>query len=237
MAEADAVVAAEILRTDYRATPSDGPMYAEARILAVVKGRLPRESVLKFGESAWCGPDYVAGELRILFLRRVTSPDSLAAVWATDCRPGDRVAVFLSPNALPFLSPAQLRIFLEDMEALAKTPPRLKLTVARQDKGSIVLWVGVINTGRQALWINPTKLVASFEAGAVRHSTAIRFGSGVPAAWTSILPAGGISGSVTIPRSDLSGGDRFVLTVAHRALYFPYLSWAGTVTATVSLRP
>ena len=237
MAAAEAIVAVEILRTDYRATPADGPMYADARILAVVKGRLVRESIVKFGESGWCGPDYQAGEIRILFLRRVSSPDYFAAAsWATDCPPGSRIAVYLSPNALPFLSPSQLRIFLEDMEALAKTPPRLKVTVAQVNQGSIVLWVGLINEGRQALWIHPGKLVASFEAGNVRYTQAVRVGGGGAPGWTSILPTRGISGSVTIPRADLAGRDRVALTVTHSAVYFPHLSWAGTLTAAVPLR-
>jgi len=232
MAEADAIVAVEILRTDYTATAADGPMYAEARVLGVVKGRLVRDSTLKFGETAWCGPDYRAGEFRVLFLQRVTSRNYFtAASWATWCQAANRVGVFFLPDALPLLSPAFLRVFMEDMQTLAKSPPRLKVTVVRRDQTSVVLSIGLINTGRQPLWLNPSKMTASFAAGKVRHTRPVRFAGGQGTDWTSIIPTQGISGTVTIARGDLRGQDRIVLQVTHNSVYFPYLSWAGTVSS------
>jgi len=232
MADADAVAAVQILRTDYTATAADGPMYAEARVLAVLKGSLRRAGVLKFGETAWCGPDYREGDLRILFLRRVTSREYFAAAsWATDCRPAGRVAVFFAPDALPLLSPSALRVFLEDMQAQAQRPPRLKVLVAQRSRSGVVLAIGLINTGRQTLWVNPMKLTAGYRAGETVHTRAIRPSTGQPTDWTGIRPRQGISGSLTIARNDLGGQERLALTVTHRALYFPYHSWAGSVTS------
>ena len=38
IAAAEAIVAGEILSTDYTATPADGPMVAVAKVLKVIKG-------------------------------------------------------------------------------------------------------------------------------------------------------------------------------------------------------
>lgn len=232
VAEADAIAAVQIMRTDYTATAADGPMYAEARVLAVVKGSLARAGVLKFGETAWCGPDYREGDLRILFLRRVTSREYFAAAsWATDCRPGGSLAVSFAPDALPLLSPTSLRVFLEDMQALAQKPPRLKVVVAQQGRSGVVLAIGLINAGRQTLWVNPAKIAAGYRAGTAVHTTAFRVSTGQPTGWTGLRPTQGLSGSVTIARKDLGGQDRIALTIIHRALYFPHHSWAGSVTS------
>jgi hypothetical protein len=232
LSQADAVAAVEILRTDYTATAADGPMYADARVIVVVKGTIPRAAPLKFGESGWCGPTHKAGDLRILFLKRVTSPVYFsAASWSTACRPGDRLDVFFSPDALPLLSVPQLRVFLEDMQTLAETPPRLKVTLAGRSQRNVVLLVGLINTDRQTLWLHPAKLVVTYDVGQVRYGKALQFSGGGGAGWTGILPTRGISGAVTIPARELGTQRRLALTVAHPALYFPHRSWAGAVTA------
>ncbi len=232
LVDAEAVAAVEIVRADYKATAADGPMYAEARVLGVVKGSLPRNTPLKFGETAWCGPTYQVGDLRILFLLRVISRAYFsAASWATVCRPGDRLDVYFSPDALPLLSPAHLRVYLEDMQTLSKAPPRLKVTAAARSQRSIVLSIGLTNVDRQTLWINPARLLVTYDVGKVRSSATVRLGGGVGSDWTAIFPARGISGTVTLPRGTLGDQQRLVLTVAHHALYFPHRTWAGTLTA------
>ncbi len=232
LTEAEAIAAVEILRTDYKATAADGPMYGDARVLAVVKGSLPRGAPLRFGETAWCGPTYQVGDLRILFLRRLTSRAYFsAASWSTACRPGDRLDVFFSPDALPLLSPAHLRVYLEDMQTLSKTPPRLKVTAAARSQRSIVLSIGLTNTDRQTLWINPARLLVTYDVAKVRYGTTPRFAGGVGSDWTAVFPARGISGTVTIPRGTLGDQQRLVLTVAHHALYFPHRTWADTISS------
>ncbi len=236
LADADAVAAVEIVRTDYKATAADGPMYGEARVLAVVKGALPRGAPLRFGETAWCGPTYQVGDLRVLFLRRVTSRAYFsAASWATACRPGDQLNVFFSPDALPLLSLVHLRVYLEDMQTLSKTPPRVKVTTAGRSQRSIVLSIGLTNTDRQTLWINRARLLVTYDVGKVRSSATLRFAGGVGSDWTAIFPARGISGTVIIPRGSMGAQQRLVLTVAHRALYFPHRTWAGTLKAPFTL--
>lgn len=233
LSEADAVAAVEILRTDYTATAADGPMYAEARVIAAVKGAVPRAAQLKFGESGWCSPTYEVGDLRILFLKRVTFREYFtAARWATICRPGDRLDIFFPRDARALVSAARLRVFLENMQTLAETPPRLKVTLAHRSQREVVLTVGLSNTGGQMLWLHPAKLMATYDVGNVRRSKPLRFGDGLGSrGWTGIIPTGGISGSVTIPRDELGSQQRVTLTLTHHALYFPHRSWAGTLTA------
>ncbi len=52
---ADRIAAVEILATDYTAAAADGPVYAEARVLKTLKG--PHTQVIRFGASAWLGPN------------------------------------------------------------------------------------------------------------------------------------------------------------------------------------
>ncbi len=69
--EAEVVAAVRILSTDYRATAADGPMYADAKLLKLIKGNRSTPQRIHFGASAWVGPTYHAGEERIVFLARV----------------------------------------------------------------------------------------------------------------------------------------------------------------------
>ncbi len=67
--EADVIAFAAMLSTDDTRMAADGPMYGEVRILRVVKGAL--SPAIRFGASAWVGPTYKEGELRMLFLQRI----------------------------------------------------------------------------------------------------------------------------------------------------------------------
>ena len=70
--QAEVVAAVTILSTNYRATAADGPMYADAKLLKVIKGEPSRAQRIHFGASAWVGPTYSAGQERIVFLAPVT---------------------------------------------------------------------------------------------------------------------------------------------------------------------
>src|SRR6476660_8163553 len=48
LASADAIVAVEIVSTDYAATAADGPMVAAAKVLKVLKGALTPERQVRF---------------------------------------------------------------------------------------------------------------------------------------------------------------------------------------------
>jgi len=68
---ADAIVVVEIVSTDYTATAADGPMYAEGKVLKVLKGSISTLGRLRFGETAWWGPTYKDGDLNSTSLQKM----------------------------------------------------------------------------------------------------------------------------------------------------------------------
>ena len=237
LAAADAIVAVEILDTDYTATASDGPMYAAAKILGVAKGRFTPGDTVKFGESAWCGPDYERKDRRILFLTRAPSKEYFRAVsWATACRPGDRLNVFFASEALPRLSPASLRTFLGEVQAVRRTPPRLQGAVVQRERSSLVLSLTLTNTGTTPVWLNRGLLTMSFEARGIRLFRRLRF-AGVKPGWVSLAPREGISGTFRVAPREVRGEDRVLLQITHNGAYFPFRSWAGTAATSVRMGP
>ncbi len=236
IAEAHGIVAVEILDTDYTRTAADGPMYADAKVLAVAKGPFAPSGRLKFGESAWCGPDYRKKEQRILFLQRVRSREYFrSARWATACRPGDRLNVFIAPEGLGRLSLPVLRNFLAELQAARRIPPRVQVTVVRERSGWRLM-VSLTNPASMPLWVRPSRMMVSFEAGGVRFFRALKFAEGRPD-WVSLAPGQRITGTVFVAASEARSETRIVLTLSHAAVYFPYRSWAGIASITVRLAP
>ncbi|MBF8300779.1 MAG: hypothetical protein HW394_1149 [Acidobacteria bacterium] len=111
---AEVIVAAEIADTDYSRTPSDGPMTARAKVLAVVRGRLRRDQSFGFTETAWVGPSYRQGEVRILFLESA-GPDS----WRILSNLYAKANFFVERDAIPLLNINSLRRALERFGAPA----------------------------------------------------------------------------------------------------------------------
>lgn len=228
--DADAIMAVEILRTDYSATPSDGPMYGDARILKVLKGRLPDDTKLRFGESAWCGPTHKVGERKILFLNRVTGTDYYASArWAIPCRVSSRIDLFVPADAIQGLSLDSLKIFLKEIQEARRTPPRIEIAVGQRHKSGLALSIRVINTSDQSLWLNPSRVTVSFEANNVRYSPEITFGEGSQDAWLAIASARNLTGSVNIPREAVQRTNHITLWVSNSSVYFPKRCWTGTL--------
>ena len=116
---AEVIVVAQISDTDYSRTPADGPMTAHAKVLSVVKGRLRRDQSFTFTETAWVGPGYKTGEVRILFIESA-APNSwriLSNLYAK----GD---FFIDRDAIPHLNVNSLKSFLQTLPAPA---PRIVL--------------------------------------------------------------------------------------------------------------
>jgi hypothetical protein len=105
---ADAVVVAQISDTDYSRTPSDGPMTAQAKVLRAAKGRLKNDQSFKFTETAWVGPNYQTGEVRILFLEStgLNSWRILSNLYA-------KADFFIERDAIPHLNVNSLKSVLE----------------------------------------------------------------------------------------------------------------------------
>jgi len=126
IAAAEAVVAVEILSTDYTATPSDGPMVAAARVLKVVKGRLTAGRKFNFTETAWVGPTYQKGEYRILFLEK-TKPTEFPRTteWRILSNLYARTDFFIEKDSVPALSTESLESFLKKLQESKPRPKKI----------------------------------------------------------------------------------------------------------------
>jgi hypothetical protein len=108
---AGVVVVAEISSTDYSRTPSDGPMTARARVLKSLKGGLRRDQSITFTETAWVGPNYKPGEVRLLFL------ESTSNSWRVLSNLYARTDFFVARDAVPRLDIDSLRAVLQRIPA------------------------------------------------------------------------------------------------------------------------
>ena len=121
---AEAVVAVEILSTDYTATPSDGPMVAAARVLKVVKGPFTAGKTFNFTETAWVGPSYQKGEYRILFLEKTKPTESSKTTrWWILSNQYARMDFFIEKDSIAALSAESLESFLKEIQE-SKPRPR-----------------------------------------------------------------------------------------------------------------
>lgn len=126
IAAAEAVVAVEILSTDYTATPSDGPMVAAARVLKVVKGPFTVGKKFNFTETAWVGPTYQKGEYRILFLEK-TKPTEFPKTteWRILSNLHARTDFFIERDSVPALSAESLESFLKKVQESKPRPKKV----------------------------------------------------------------------------------------------------------------
>lgn len=232
-ADADTIVAVEVLKTDYKATAADGPMSGDASVLKIIKGAVPHEKRLEFQESAWCGPTYKTGEKRILFLKRVTSKDRSYSPgrWATLCSMVDKIDFFFSEDSLTMLSATSLEAFLREIQAVRRTPPKIAIELAKKESSALVLTVRLSNDARHPIWLNPSRIWMSFEANNVYYSRDVEFDGEKPGAWIEMAPGHTIAGTIRIARDTVKGTERLVLLLNHLAVHFPNPSWAGTVTS------
>ena len=128
---AEAVVAVEILSTDYTATPSDGPMVATARVLKVLKGPLFSGKKLTFWETAWVGPAYQKGEFRILFLEQAKPTESREATrWWILSNLYARTDFFIEKGSIPALSAESLESFLKGIQEHKPRPKKILFSVS-----------------------------------------------------------------------------------------------------------
>ena len=113
--EAEVVAVVTILSTDYRAAAADGPMYADAKLLKVIKGELSRARRIHFGASAWVGPTYSAGEERIVLLARVAGGHGYYKNARWSSLEAGKVDLYFIHQAIDELSEATLREFLRNL--------------------------------------------------------------------------------------------------------------------------
>lgn len=235
VAQADAIALVEILSTDYRATAADGPMYADAKVLKVLKGNVLKVGALRFAETAWWGPNYKAGERRIVFLgRRALGDEYYKTRWHTIYT--ESIDFFFARDALAQITPSSLSEFLSAIHEARESPPRVEIGVARTPAGRTRLSVRVINDGHQAFWLNPLRLVASLEVNQVRYSRGITWTHGQKEAWIKMEPTARLQGFIDLWGVEMEGEDELIVILSHRSVYFPHRCWVGARSATVRLR-
>lgn len=123
---AEAVVAVEILSTDYTATPADGPMVAAAKVLKVLKGPLNSRKQFRFTETAWVGPTYQKGEYRILFLQKAGPQEfPRAAEWRVLSHLHARSDFFIEKDSVSDLSLESLESFLKKIQDSKGRPKKI----------------------------------------------------------------------------------------------------------------
>jgi hypothetical protein len=110
IAAADSIVVVQVSDTDYSRTPSDGPMVAHAKVLSSVKGRLRKDQSFEFTETAWVGPNYQAGEVRILFME-----SSGRSTWRVLPNLYAKLDFFIAREAIPNLNLNSLKAALETL--------------------------------------------------------------------------------------------------------------------------
>jgi len=126
IASAESVVAVEILSTDYTATPADGPMVATSKVLKAVKGDLAAGKTFTFAETAWVGPTYQKGDLRILFLEKPKPSEShKSAKWRILSSLYARTDFFIEKDSVPALTLESLQSFLRKIQELNPKPKKV----------------------------------------------------------------------------------------------------------------
>jgi len=114
-AVAEAVVAVEILSSDYRLCEGDGPMVATARVLKALKGPYATGEQIRFAEGARCCDTYREGEYRILFLDKPTASElpftSQGRIWM---QMGPMFRFFIEKDSVPALSEESLKSFAKE---------------------------------------------------------------------------------------------------------------------------
>ena len=230
--EADAIAAVEILLTDYSATAWDGPMYAEAKVLKVLKGNISTWRKLRFGETGWWDPTYKEGERRIVFLSRVTSEDYYEAKWHTT-HTGS--VDFFFEDSVESISQISLSDFLKEIQDASSTPPRIEFSMTQKDATTRMLSIKVINDSNQAFWLNPSRIAASLDANQIRYSCETNWGDYKENTWIKIEPTSSISGLIYLEAEELREVNEIEVMLSHLSACFPYRCWTGFESANVSL--
>jgi len=229
---ADAIAVVEIVSTDYTTTAADGPMYAEGKVLKVLKGSISTLGRLRFGETAWWDPTYKDGERRIVFLSRVKSKDKYyRAKWHTTYTGG--VDFFLLDDSLENISLASLLGFLKGIEDLGTTPPKLEFNITQKDATTRTLSVDILNESNQAFWLNPSRVTVSLGAHQTRYFCKVDWGPYKENTWVKLGPTFRISGLVSINNEELNKADEIEVMLSHLSACFPYRCWIGFESANV----
>lgn len=133
--EADLILMGRITLTDYSATAADGPMYGEIKLGRVIKGPKDLVGTIRFGASAWMGPSYKPGELRIVFLKRVPSDSAYFKDASWSSLEPNQINLFYPKNAVyRRYTESSLRLFLQRLARGESTPPTVEFMAPKPQR-------------------------------------------------------------------------------------------------------
>lgn len=133
--EADLILMGRIILTDYTATAADGPMYGEIRLGRVIKGPKDLVGTIRFGASAWMGPSYQPGELRIVFLKRVPSGSEYFKDASWSSLDPSQINLFFPKTAIyRRYTESALRLFLQRLARGQSTPPTVEFVAPKPQR-------------------------------------------------------------------------------------------------------
>ncbi len=230
LADADAVVAAEITDVTPWAAAVEAPWVVEAEVNRVLKGEVPAGSVLFFAESPWCGPTYRRGELRLLFLAPLVPPPTINASWWNLCPVTGKLDCFLDRREGGELSLSAVEDFLELLSRVRSRPLALTATILswRPPIEGLAIRVVLLNQGGEGVWLDPARLrVVAADRGVLRTGV---FEPATGPGWTLIPPGGEMAGIARVA-APLPDGRGVVLTIHSDAALFPRPCWTGTLTS------
>ena len=228
--EAEFVAAVRILSTDYRATAADGPMYADAKLLKVIKGDLSRAQRIHFGASAWVGPTYSAGQERIVFLAPVAGGHGYYKNARWSSLEAGKVDLYFLHQEIDELSEATLREFLRRLAHTGRPPPKLECKLVSTSAGNLQLSVKLTNVGDQTLWFHMSGLRFSFEARQVRHTLSVDWHADDKDNWFPLPPGSVLSGYAIMGEEQVAAAGELTITLGHNSARFPESAWLGFQT-------
>jgi hypothetical protein len=228
--QADLIAAVEVLNVDDSATASDGPMYAEARILKVLRG--PSSSTTRFGASAWLGPTYRKGDRRILFLQRTAPAHAYFRNVAWSSLETGKLDLFITGEALQSLTYDSLVIFLKRLSQTENKRLRADVTVLRSKAATLELQVRIANAGNETLYLDPAKLTVGIDAGSVHRYLAIQW-DGATSGWLRMEPGASLRGTGKLGLRELEAVASANLILENHSVCYPYPSWTGASLVSV----
>jgi hypothetical protein len=229
---ADLIAAVEILNVDYSATASDGPMVAEARLLKLAKGSGSR--TIRFGASAWLGPNYRKGDRRILFLQRRTPADAYFrnANWIS--LETGKLNLFVKEEAAQSLRYDSLIAFLTKLSEARNKGLTANITVSRSTAATLELRIKIVNTSNEPLYLDPTRLTVAIDAGSIRSNLAVQWDN-VASGWLQLEPGASLLGAGKLERRELDDVASASVILENHSVCYPHPSWNGAFSVPVVL--
>ena len=196
-------------------------------MLKRVKGDLRATKKLRFGASAWVGPTYRPGEERLVFLAPIRTGHAYydKARWSSV--EAGKVDLFFAHEDLRNCSEASLLEFVRMIETANRSPPRFECKFLRSVDSHRRRSINLVNESDQTVWLNPSRMIASFEASQVRYALPVRWNQGGDGGWIPLKAGSTLSGHASVDTQQLGEAQEMTITLGHVAARFPHPSWVG----------